>query len=200
MLQAWTLARMRAGSLRYRRCVDLGCGIGDWTAQFAEIADEIHACDVAPRFVAETRQRVPVAVVECADLRDYQLPRMVDLVYVGAVLSYVPDTDALDVFRRIRAATIPGALVVVRDYCAFNLGRATVNEEAGFYSVHRTPRDLVELARRAGLSCVESRSSPSMYGEVMAHRMPLLQWPLRALWRLATAGWLRASHTFVLRA
>lgn len=200
MLQEWTLARMRAGAPRYRRCVDLGCGIGDWTAQFAEIADEIHACDVAPRFVAETRRRVPVAVVECADLREYRLPRMVDLVYVGAVLSDVADADALDVFRRIRAATVPGALVVVRDYCTFNFGQPAVNDDRGFYSVHRRAGDVVELARSAGLSCVESRSSPSMYGEVMARRVPLLQWPLRALWRLATAGWLRASHTFVLRA
>jgi hypothetical protein len=26
-----------------------------------------------------------------------------------------------------------------------------------------------------------------------------LQWPLRALWRLGTLPWHRASHTFVLR-
>ena len=200
MLQDWTLARMRAAAPRYRRCVDLGCGIGDWTERFADISDEIHACDVAPDFVAETRRRVPVAVVECADLREYQLPRKVDLVYVGAVLCYVPDADALDVFKRIRAATVPGALVVVRDYCAFNLGRRTVNQDVDFYSVHRRANDLLQLADLAGLSCVEWRSSPSIYGEVMARRVPLLQWPLRALWRVATASWLRASHTLVLRA
>ena len=200
MLQDWTLERMRRAAGHYRRCVDLGCGIGDWAERLAEIADEIHACDVAPHFVAETRRRVPAAVVECADLREYRLPRQLDLVYLGAVLSYLPDRDVLDVFRRIRAATVPRALVIVRDYCAFNFGRASVNGQRDFFSVHRRPRDLLRLAEASGLSCVESRSSPSIYGEVMARGVPLLQWPMRGLWRIATLAWLRASHTFILRA
>jgi SAM-dependent methyltransferase len=200
MLQDWTLERMRAARRRYRRCIDLGCGIGDWTERFSEIADEIHACDVSPDFVAQTRRRVPPAIVECADLREYRLPRQVDLVYVGSVLLYVADADVIDVLRRIRAATVAGALVIVRDYCTFNLGRRTVNRDRDFYSVHRRPRDLRKLAELAGLSCVEERSSPSIYAEVMTRAVPWLQWPMRALWRTATVGWRRASHTLVLRA
>jgi SAM-dependent methyltransferase len=197
MLQRWTLARMHAAAPRYRRCVDLGCGIGDWTERFAEISDEVHACDLSSDFVAQTRRRVPAAIVQCSDLRAYVLPRQLDLVYIGAVLLYLDDGDVLDVLRRIRAATTPGALVVVRDYCAFNLGRRTINSDAGFYSVHRRARDLRELAALAGLVCVEERASPSIYGEVMARGLPLAQWPLRAAWRLATAAWRRASYTLV---
>ena len=200
MLQDWTLARMRAVAPRFRRCADLGCGIGDWSERFAEISDEVHACDVSPHFVARTQRRVPAAIVECADLRAYRLPRQLDLVYVGAVLLYLDDADILDLFRRIRGATVPGALVIVRDYCVFNLGRRTINFDAEFYSVHRRARELRELAAVAGLSCVEQRASPSIYGEVMAHRVPLAQWPFRALWRVATAGWTRASVTLVLHA
>lgn len=200
MLQDWTLGRMRAAAPRYRRCVDLGCGIGDWTERFAELADEVHACDVSPDFVAQTRLRVPAAIVECADLREYRFPRQSDLVYVGAVLTYLPDADVLDVLRRIRATTVPGALVVVRDYCVFNLGRPTINDRGDFYSVHRRARDLRLLAAVAGLTCIELRASPSMYAEVMTRAVPLLRWPMRALWRIATATWLRASHTLVFRA
>jgi SAM-dependent methyltransferase len=200
MLQDWTIERVKDAAPRYRRCIDLGCGIGDWTERFAELADEVHACDLSPDFVEQTRMRVPAAIVQCADLRDYKFPRRSDLVYVGAVLTYLPDADVLDVLRRIRAATVPGALVLVRDYCAFNLGRRTVNQSAAFYSVHRRAGDLCQLAELAGLTCVELRSSPSIYGEVMTRRAPLLQWPMRALWRLATASWMRASHTLILRA
>lgn len=200
MLQEWTLARIRAAARRYRRCVDLGCGIGDWTERFADIADEVHACDVSPHFVALTQRRVPSAIVECTDLRDYRFPRQVDLVYVGAVLLYVSDADVIDTFRRIRGATVPGALVVVRDYCVFNAGRRTVNAARDFFSIHRRARELRALAAAAGLSCVELRSSPSIYGEVMASGAPLLQWPLRVAWRIATASWLRASYTLVFRA
>jgi SAM-dependent methyltransferase len=196
MLQDWTLRRVRAEGPRYRRCVDLGCGIGDWTGRFAELCDEVHACDVSPDFVATTRQRVPEAIVSCADLREYRFPRRIDFVYAGSVLLYLSDADVLDVFKRIRAATVPGALVIVRDYCTFGLGRPTVNE----FSVHRHPRELRDLAALARLTCVEQRTSTSMYGEMMTRGVPLFAWPMRALWRIATATWLRASHTFVMRA
>jgi len=104
------------------------------------------------------------------------------------------------VLRRIRAATVPGALVVIRDYCVFNLGRPTINDHRDFYSVHRRARDLRLLAGVAGLTCIELRSSPSIYAEVMTRAVPLLRWPMRMLWRIATATWLRASHSLVLRA
>jgi len=54
-------------------------------------------------------------------------------------------------------------------------------------------------AMHAFLSCVERRTSPSIYGEVLARGTPL-QWPLRALWRLGTAHWRRSSYTLILRA
>jgi SAM-dependent methyltransferase len=201
LLQRWTFARLAAIAPRFRRAADLGCGFGDWTAQFAEISDEIFACDVAPDFAAATQLRLArhrAARVVCADLRTVELPGEIDLVYVGAALMYLGDDDARAVLARIREAMAPGATVVVRDYCTFNLGRRTVNRNAEAFSIHRTPRDVRRLAERARLRCVEQRSSPSMYGDVMGG--VALRWPARALWRLATLSWLRASHTFVLRA
>ena len=199
MVQDWTLGRIRRAAPHYRRCLDLGCGIGDWTERFAELAIETYACDLAPRFVATTRARVPSAVVECADLRTYKLPPNADLIYVGAVLTYLPDQEVRDLLRRIRAAATPNAMVVIQDYGAINLGESSVNAEPGFYGVHRHVRGLRRFANDAFLRCVEQRVSPSIYGEVMA-RGSILQWPMRAAWRLATAHWRRASYTLIMRA
>lgn len=198
LLQAWTIRRLRALQPRFARCVDLGCGFGDWTAQFAEIADEVHGCEVASAFVERARQRLPSAHIACCDLLEYEIPANTDLVYLGAVLMYVDDDDALAVLRRIRAAVAPGAYVVWRDFCAFNLGHRAVNRARDRFSVHRRPSELRELARRAGLEVLELRASPSIYAEVLGGRW--LQWPLRAVLRLATLGWCRASHTLVMRA
>ncbi|MDB4958773.1 MAG: methyltransferase protein [Myxococcales bacterium] len=200
MLQEWTLDRLRAERSRYLRCVDLGCGFGDWTEQFAQIAGEVHGCDLSADFVAQTRARVPSARIEHAEIQSYRLPRDVDLVYVGAVLMYLPDDDVLGVLRRIRRVITPTALVIVRDYCTFNLGRPNTVARGGYYSVHRRPEHVRALCERAGLRFAEARSSPSIYAEVMARGIRGLRWPLRALWRLATLPWLRASHTFVFRA
>ena len=203
LLQRWTLARIRADRPRYRRCADLGCGFGDWTRLFAQVADEVHACDLAPEFVDQARARVvghPMARIACADVRAYAIPRGVDLVYVGAVLMYLPDRDVLDVLSRIRAAAAPGALVIVREFCAFNLGQRQVESRDGGYTVYRRASELRATVERVGLRVLEQRCSPSMYGEVLASSAPALAWPLRAIGRMATLGWRRASHTLVTRA
>jgi SAM-dependent methyltransferase len=199
-LQHWTLSRF--DRLRFKRCVDLGCGRGDWSALFAPHADEVFACDVAEPFVAETRARLDALhhtswQVEQADLRSYRIPPGVDLAYVGAVLLYLRDDAVRDVLYRLRQATVPNALVFIREWCTFNLGRPSTQTTTGF-SIHRRPRDVVALAESVGLRCLEVRSAPSIYAEMMGNAFT--HWPLRLVWRLATLYRTRASHTFVFRA
>ena len=199
-LQRWTLARVTHDRPRYRRCVDLGCGPGDWSELFAPLCDELYACDVSDVFVDQARARTaahPLRQIERADLRAYAVPRGLDLAYLGAVLLYMSDADARDVLRRVRASAAPGAHVIIREYCTFNLGRRAERSSSG-YSVHRRPRDVLALAEHAGLHLIEARSSPSIYAEVIGG--PILGWPLRLGWRLGTLHWTRASHTFRFRA
>jgi SAM-dependent methyltransferase len=198
MVQAWTMRRVRAFKPRFRRCLDVGCGYGDWSALFAQVADEIHAFDIAPAFVEATRQRVPKAYVSCNDLQTFAMPRELDFVYIGAVLLYAQQPEVVDVLRRVRDAIVPGGLVIVRDWCTFNLGRRTENVSAEHWSIHRSPHELAWLAEAARFRVVELRSSVSIYGEVMGGR--IAQWPMRALWRLVSLPARRASHTLVLRA
>ncbi len=196
-LQRWTLDRMRRFRPRFARCLDIGCGYGDWTEQFATIADQVYGCDIAPAFVERARQRVPRATIECADLRSYEMPQELDLVYIGAVLMYVSEHDALDLLRRVRSAIVPGALVVWREFSTVNLGRRTVNEHDGRFSIHRTPNELAWLAELARFRVIEQRTAPSIYGEVLGGRFA--GWPLRGVMRVATSWWRRASRTLVLR-
>jgi SAM-dependent methyltransferase len=197
MVQAWTMQRVRALKPRSARTLDVGCGYGDWTELLAQVSDELYAFDVAPAFVDETRRRVPSAHVSVSDLRSYEMPRGLDLVYIGAVLIYAAQPDVVDVLRRVRDAVEPGALVIIRDWCTFNLGRRATNVSANHWSIHRAPLELCWLAEAARFRVVELRSSVSIYGEVMGGR--IAQWPLRALWRLLSLPARRASHTLILR-
>jgi SAM-dependent methyltransferase len=199
-LQHWTLSRLDRP--RFKRVVDLGCGRGEWSALFAPLADEVFACDVAEPFVAETRARLDQLRhtswhVEQADLRSYHVPRGIDLAYVGAVLLYLRDDAVRDVLYRVRRASVPNALVFVREWCTFNLGRPSTQTTTGF-SIHRRPADVVALAESVGLRCLEVRSAPSIYAEMMGNA--ITHWPPRLAWRLATLYRTRASHTFVFRA
>ncbi len=200
LLQRFTLSRLDRP--RYRRAVDLGCGRGEWTALFAPRVDEMFACDVAAPFVTETRARLDALRhtswnVEQSDLRGYQIPEGLDLAYLGGILTYLTDDTAQELLYRLRLATVDHAQVIIRDYCTFNLGRPSVEHGSGF-SMHRRPAQLIALAESVGLRCVEVRSSPSIYAEVMGNA--ITRWPLRLAWRVATAHWLRAWHTFVFRA
>jgi SAM-dependent methyltransferase len=196
-LQRWTLDRLRADRPRYRIGVDLGCGNGEWTELFAPLCDELHACDVSPDFVAQARARTSWhrnLSAEVSDLRSFPIPRGADFIYVGAAFMYLSDRDVAGVLENVAAHAAPGAHVVIRDYCTYNLGLRTEYPTQG-HSIHRPAKHLLAIASDAGLQCVEVRSSFSIYGELAAGFVPGLQWPLRALLRLATIPWTRASHT-----
>ncbi|MDX2088949.1 MAG: class I SAM-dependent methyltransferase [Kofleriaceae bacterium] len=195
-LQRWTIERMRRHRARYRLGVDLGCGNGDWTELFAQLCDELHASDVSPTFVEQTRQRIahhPASHITLRDVRDAPVPEGADFVYFGAVLMYLEDREVVDVLKRVRARVASNAHVIIRDWCTYNAGRRTVYPERG--STHRSAHDLRRLGEQVGLRCVEQRSSFSIYGELAAGRISGLAWPLRGILRVVTLPWTRASHT-----
>lgn len=149
MLQRWTVGRLRALGPRFRSCIDLGCGYGDWTEQFAALCDTFYACEVSPELAARTQLRLArhrAARVECADVRDATLPRGADLICIGTVVMYLPDADALDVLRRVRATASRDAVVLV-------------HAEAE-HAVYRRPRELRVMFESAGLTLHDARSSP----------------------------------------
>ena len=69
---------------RVRRVCDVGCGNGETALEFARRGLEVHALDLSPVFCQAVRERARQAglrvVVHCADMRDFSLPRPVDLV------------------------------------------------------------------------------------------------------------------------
>ena len=69
---------------RVRRVCDVGCGNGETALEFARRGVEVHALDLSPVFCHAVREKARQAglrvVVHCADMRDFSLPRPVDLV------------------------------------------------------------------------------------------------------------------------
>ena len=210
-LRDWMMRRARRHLGRQcRRAVDLGCGFGDWTVQLAAMADDVVACDIAPGFVEETQRRLrdagcPSATVSCEDVRSFAAYQDADLVHVGAVLMYLDDEGCDEVLRRARERIASDGVLLGREWCAIRFGRATVNRSPWF-SVHRRARRYLELAEAAGFRAVESVSSPSIYGDVLACRMlgrdaapAWSRWLVGAPWYAASLFWTHGSVSFVMR-
>lgn len=204
-LQTWGMRRVR----RYTGgqvglAVDLGCGYGDWTTRLCAVASRVIAVDVAPGFVAETRARLAATGhaswrVACADVRTFHDYAGADLVHLGGVLTYLDGGDALDVLASVRARLAPGGVLHQRDWCAIGLGRPSHQERDGIASVHRSPAQYVDLARRAGLRLIEQRRSAGIYGEELGLRLRIGRWLPSLAWRIATAHWRRGSVSFFFR-
>lgn len=202
-LQAWTVRRAQAlGGARLRRVADLGCGYGDWTAALAEIADEVIACDVSPGFVDEAKARLaghPSARVEVADVRTFDNYADCHLIYLGGVLTYLGDDDALALLTKTRGRLANDGFVLGRDWCAIGLGKQETRT-APWFSMHRRPERYAELARQAGFDVVELAPSPYIYGEQLAGGAGrMMTAPLRVGFRAVTLHWLRGSVSYALR-
>jgi DNA-binding winged helix-turn-helix (wHTH) protein len=75
---------LRAALRKVHRVCDLACGSGETAVEFARRGLEVHAIDLSPVFCETVRskaRRAGVTVhVHCQDMRDFTLPRPVDLV------------------------------------------------------------------------------------------------------------------------
>src|SRR5688572_54338 len=75
---------LRAVLPRVRRVCDVGCGNGETALELARRGFDVHALDNSPVFCEAVRARAGRAglrvVLHCADMRDFRLPRPVDLV------------------------------------------------------------------------------------------------------------------------
>jgi DNA-binding winged helix-turn-helix (wHTH) protein len=75
---------LRAVLPKVHRVCDLGCGSGETAVELARRGIEVHAVDLSPVFCETVRRKARAAGVtvhvHCQDMRDFRLPRPVDLV------------------------------------------------------------------------------------------------------------------------
>jgi DNA-binding winged helix-turn-helix (wHTH) protein len=75
---------LRTALPKVHRVCDLGCGSGETAIELARRGLEVHAVDVSPVFCGAVRAKARRAAltvnVHCQDMRDFALPRSLDLV------------------------------------------------------------------------------------------------------------------------
>ena len=96
------------------RCVDLGCGSGEFTSRLTSLGLELYGMDLSPSLVALAQARVEGATFRVGDIEDTGFePASFDLVVLSGVLHHFP--DPAQVARECARILKPGGLALAYD-------------------------------------------------------------------------------------
>ncbi len=86
------------------RIIDLGCGIGQHSAQFAAAGCDVVGVDADAKMIALARHKYPDIEFICAQAEDFTVSGPVDAVFSNAVLHWVkqPEPAIINVFKALR--------------------------------------------------------------------------------------------------
>jgi len=175
--RAFTDALPRAGDLRGRDVLEIGCGTGRWTVILRDTGANVRAVDVSAAAIAANARRIRGVEFECADLLDLPLgDESIDLAVSVTVIQHVPH-DA-----QARAAA-ELARVLRRGGCALLLENT---KDVGQHVFARSINGWKALFARHGFDCLFARG--------YAYDLPLRAG--RAMWSLRRVG--RASSDTAL--
>lgn len=95
------------------RVLDVGCGLGFFSARLVERGADVTACDLGPSMVAATRERVGcrAVVADAVRLVDYFEPGSFDVVVSSECIEHTPDPS--EALRQMAAMLRPGGLLSV---------------------------------------------------------------------------------------
>ena len=83
----------------YQRVMELGCGIGDFTAKLGLVSESVLGIDVSETAINKARQRHPGLSFQTADLLDFEVYRRFrpDCIVMAEITWYV--LDKLEAFK-----------------------------------------------------------------------------------------------------
>lgn len=97
------------------RCLDAGCGTGQWLSWLADRFEHASGVDVSAEMVAAARARLgDRAQVEQRALHQLD-PAGYDLVFLGGVLMYIDDDQLVSTIEKVRSAVAPGGVLIARE-------------------------------------------------------------------------------------
>ena len=88
------------------RVIDLGCGVGQLSAEIAAAGAEVIGIDGDPEMIARARQKYPDIEFICAQAEDFSIVGPIDAVFSNAVLHWVK--EPAPVIAHVARALRPG--------------------------------------------------------------------------------------------
>lgn len=145
--------------------LDLGAGIGAWSAKLSPLVKQIHAVEYCPQLIEIGRQNCARDKIENISFFESAAESFIsdsayDLVFISGLLLYLNDSSLEALFANLNRMTNSGALLFLREATGLE-GRYELHDKFSealqqYYSaIYRDREDLIATAKGIGFSLVK---------------------------------------------
>lgn len=155
------MQRLIRGLNKTGTVLDLGSGIGYWAEHFAQHFEKVVAVEAsAPLHEALKLNCASYPNVEThqGDVLRFEPLGQFKLVFLGGLLMYLNQDDAVSLLRRLALSLEPGGVIVCRETTVRN---GVVTREGDYQAVYRSTDTYTGIFNECGLSVVDvQRNTP----------------------------------------
>lgn len=165
--------------LQRSACLDLGCGTGLWSVAWAREFNSVEAWDYAPAMATAARKNLRAAGIRNARVRCGQITARkgkaaFDLIFVGGVLMYTPESALGPLLKSLARLLKPGGRLLLRESLLRGstwaregqplrpglLADARQKKGQDYVAIYRSPQALQAALEAAGLRVIQRRPNP----------------------------------------
>jgi ubiquinone/menaquinone biosynthesis C-methylase UbiE len=134
--------------------LDLGCGVGHWSEYFAHKFESVIAVESSTNFFDALQLRCSpyknVGVV-LGNVMEYQPQEKHSLVFLGGMLMYLNESDAMTLLRKIIPFLNPNGMILCRES---NIREGSISLQGDYQAVYRSIATYQRIFNECGLSVV----------------------------------------------
>ena len=137
--------------------LDLGSGIGFWTEHFAQHFAKVVAVEAStPLYEALVQRCAEYSNVEAVqgDAVSFEPEDSVELVFLGGLLMYLNENDAVSLLRKLVGSLAPCGVIVCRET---TVRRADMTRQGDYQAIYRSVASYTRIFNKCGLSVVEAK-------------------------------------------
>jgi SAM-dependent methyltransferase len=132
--------------------LDLGSGVGFWTEYFAQRFGKVTAIEASlPLYEATVARcsKYANATLLNDDVLDFEPDNLYSMIFLGGMLMYLNESDAISLLKRVAPFLEPGGIVLCRES---TVRSGTLTRQGDYQVVYRSVQTYSSLFSKCGLS------------------------------------------------
>lgn len=151
------------GSIKNKKILDVGCGVGDFSIMFAKMGADITSIDISEEAIKKAKKRSEEEHIPCnllvTSIKDMEFsPQSFDIITSITVLQHIPDEElSLSIQKMIDSLKI-GGYIYILETAPTTTDQSMIDSE---YQYFHTKKEWIELFENAGAKLYFEMTQPS---------------------------------------